>query len=130
MKPTNKVVKPVNANTETVEPPSEGHLFRKRPSFLATGALAYAALHSSVFASSTGTGLPWEGPLQTVTDSLTGPVAIAIGTIAFFVAGGMLIFGSEIGDFAKRVIYAVLAASIMLLGGNLISVLFGGATSI
>lgn len=77
-----------------------------------------------------GGGLPWEGPLQTVTDSLTGPVAFSIGTIAFFVAGGMLIFGSEIGDFAKRVIYAVLAASIMLLGSNLLSILFGGATTI
>lgn len=85
---------------------------------------------SSLLASATGGGLPWEEPLQKVTDSLTGPVAIAIGTIAFFVAGGMLIFGSEIGDFAKRVIYAVLAASIMLLGGTLISTLFGGASLI
>jgi len=77
-----------------------------------------------------GGGLPWEGPLQQVTRSLTGPVAVAIGTVAFFVAGGMLIFGSEIGDFAKRVIYAVLAASLMLLGGNLIGLLFGAGSLI
>ena len=77
-----------------------------------------------------GGALPWEGPLETVTESLTGPVAIAIGTVAFFVAGGMLIFGSEIGDFAKRTIYAVLATSLMLLGGNLINTLFGAGTVI
>ena len=104
----------------------------KRNHALKTAALIFAILPTAAFAGGAGggAGLPWEGPLQTVTDSLTGPVAIAIGTVAFFVAGGMLIFGSEIGDFAKRTIYAVLAASLMLLGGNLITLLFGAGSLI
>ena len=104
----------------------------KRNHALKTAALFFAILPTAAFAGGAGGGggLPWEGPLQQVTDSLTGPVAIAIGTVAFFVAGGMLIFGSEIGDFAKRTIYAVLAASLMLLGGNLISLLFGAGSLI
>jgi len=77
-----------------------------------------------------GGGMPWEGPLQQIVDSLTGPVAFSIGALAFFVAGGMLIFGSEIGDFTKRVLFGVLAASLMILGPNLLQVLFGGGTTI
>ena len=107
-----------------------GELFSKGSKFKGLTVFALALTPMLASASSTATGLPWEGPLQTLTNSLTGPVAIAIGTLAFFVAGGMLIFGSEIGDFAKRMIYAVLAASIMLLGGNIISLLFGGASLI
>lgn len=105
----------------------------KRPlNSLKTAFFLLALSPCTAFAGAAGGAgaLPWEGPLEQVTDSLTGPVAIAIGTIAFFVAGGMLIFGSEIGDFAKRTIYAVLAASLMLLGGNLINTLFGAGTLI
>lgn len=104
----------------------------QRNQTLRAAVLLLALVPCSAFAATTGGGgaLPWEGPLEQVTESLTGPVAIAIGTIAFFVAGGMLIFGSEIGDFAKRTIYAVLAASLMLLGGNLINTLFGAGTLI
>ena len=81
-------------------------------------------------ASTTATGLPWETPLNTIRDSLTGPIAVSLGAIAFFVAGGMLIFGGEIGDFTKRVMYAVLSAAVMLLGGSIISTLFPGSTLI
>ena len=48
--------------------------------------------------------LPWEGPLQTMQNSLTGPVAKAIGIIALAVSGGMLAFGGELSDFTKRII--------------------------
>jgi type IV secretion system protein VirB2 len=104
----------------------------QRNNALRTAAVLIALVPCTAFATGTGgaTALPWEGPLNTVRDSLTGPVAIAIGTVAFFVAGGMLIFGSEIGDFAKRTIYAVLAASLMILGGTLIERLFGAGTLI
>ncbi len=83
-----------------------------------------------LWASSTSTGLPWETPMNTIRDSLTGPVAVSIGAIGFFVAGGLLIFGGEIADFTKRVMYAVLAASVMLLGGTIVSTLFTTATRI
>ena len=83
-----------------------------------------------IWASSTSTGLPWESPINTIRDSLTGPVAVSIGAIGFFVAGGLLIFGGEIADFTKWLMYAVLAASIMLLGGTIVSTLFTTATLI
>lgn len=65
--------------------------------------------------------LPWEGPLQTLQTSLTGPVAKAIGVIALAVAGGMLAFGGELSDFTRRILMVVLALSVMLLANNFMS---------
>ncbi|WP_179958131.1 TrbC/VirB2 family protein [Chitinimonas arctica] len=69
-------------------------------------------------------GLPWEGPLNDLKTSLTGPVAKAIGVIALAVAGGMLAFGGELGDFTKRIMMVVMALSVMLLANNFMS-MFG-----
>ena len=68
--------------------------------------------------------LPWEGPLKQIQDSLTGPVARAIGVVALAASGGMLAFGGELGDFTKRIMMVVLAMSVMLLANNFMS-MFG-----
>jgi type IV secretion system protein VirB2 len=75
-------------------------------------------------ASSGGGGLPWEAPLQQIQQSITGPVAGFIALAAVAVAGGMLIFGGELNDFARRLMYVVLVAGI-LLGATQIVALFG-----
>lgn len=73
-----------------------------------------------------GGGLPWEAPLQQIQQSITGPVAGAIALAAVAVAGGMLIFGGELNDFARRLMYIVLVAGI-LLGATQIVALFGSS---
>ncbi|MBA8908004.1 type IV secretion system protein VirB2 [Aminobacter ciceronei] len=73
-----------------------------------------------------GGGLPWEGPLQQVQQSITGPVAGFIALAAVAIAGGMLIFGGELNDFARRLMYVVLVAGI-LLGATQIVGLFGAS---
>ena len=40
-----------------------------------------------VFAAGAGGGMPWETPLQRLVDSLTGPVAKAIGIVSIFIFG-------------------------------------------
>ena len=75
------------------------------------------------FASSGGS-LPWEGPLQQIQESITGPVAGAIALAAVAIAGGMLIFGGELNDFARRLVYVVLVAGILLGATNIVG-LFG-----
>ena len=82
-----------------------------------------ATLSHPAFASSGGS-LPWEGPLQQIQQSITGPVAGFIALAAVAVAGGMLIFGGELNDFARRLMYVVLVAGI-LLGATQIVALFG-----
>ncbi|TPM98671.1 TrbC/VirB2 family protein [Mesorhizobium sp. B2-1-5] len=77
-----------------------------------------------------GGGLPWEGPLQQIQQSINGPVAGTIALAAVAIAGGMLIFGGELNDFARRLVYVVLVAGI-LLGATQIVGLFGaGGASI
>ncbi len=85
------------------------------------------AVAASISLSSWGVGfaqLPWETPLQTLSTSLTGPVAKAIGVIALAVSGGMLAFGGELSDFTKRIMMVVLALSVMLMASQFMS-MFG-----
>ena len=51
-------------------------------------------------------------------------MAGAIALAAMAIAGGMLIFGGELNDFARRLMYIVLVAGI-LLGASQIVGLFG-----
>lgn len=86
--------------------------------FAASGLFASTALAGS------GGSLPWEGPLEQIQESITGPVAGYIALAAVAIAGGMLIFGGELNDFARRLMYVVLVAGI-LLGATQIVGLFG-----
>lgn len=88
------------------------------------GAALGLILAHPALASSGGGGLPWESPLQQIQQSITGPVAGAIALAAVAIAGGMLIFGGELNDFARRLMYIVLVAGI-LLGATQIVALFG-----
>lgn len=62
--------------------------FRGRWDTLALGAIVVLCLAGPALAGTTsGTAMPWETPLQTVQDSLSGPVAKAIGIIAIVLTG-------------------------------------------
>ena len=86
--------------------------------------LAVAVSLSMSFWGVASAQLPWETPLQTLSTSLTGPVAKAIGVIALAVSGGMLAFGGELSDFTKRIMMVVLALSVMLMASQFMS-MFG-----
>ncbi|THV12854.1 TrbC/VirB2 family protein [Rhizobium rhizophilum] len=94
-----------------------------------TFAILLITATASPAVASSGGGLPWEAPLEQIQQSITGPVAGFIALAAVAVAGGMLIFGGELNDFARRLMYVVLVAGI-LLGASQIVSLFGatGAT--
>ncbi|MGZ2433894.1 type IV secretory pathway VirB2 component (pilin) [Rhizobium pisi] len=98
---------------------------RNKP-FIAIMLLAAPIVLASVAPAlaSSGGGLPWEGPLQQIQESITGPVAGAIALAAVAIAGGMLIFGGELNDFARRLVYVVLVAGILLGATNIVG-LFG-----
>jgi type IV secretion system protein VirB2 len=94
-------------------------------------ALAVMTLIEPAFASSGGGGgLPWEGPLQQIQQSINGPVAGAIALAAVAIGGAMLIFGGELSDFAKRMVYIVLVAGILLGASQIISLFSASGASI
>lgn len=86
--------------------------------------LLSATLVTPALAGSGGGGLPWESPLQQIQQSITGPVAGFIALAAVAIAGGMLIFGGELNDFARRLCYIALVGGV-LLGATQIVALFG-----
>jgi len=73
--------------------------------------LATAALLIAVPAWASGTGMPWETPLQSIVDSVQGPVAKVIGVIIIVITGLTLAFGDTSGGF-RRLIQIVFGLSV------------------
>lgn len=83
-------------------------------------------LSSPVFAS--GASLPWDGPLTTLRNNLTGPFAVVISAVAFVGAGVALAFGGDdLSGISKRLLFVVLAICIVVFGVQFMSAL--GITS-
>ncbi|MEZ0243689.1 MAG: TrbC/VirB2 family protein [Sphingomonas sp.] len=68
-------------------------------------ALAAGPAHAS------GSSMPWESPLQSILESIEGPVAKIIAVIIIIVTGLTLAFGESSGGF-RRLIQIVFGLSI------------------
>jgi type IV secretion system protein VirB2 len=68
-------------------------------------------------ASSSGGGMPWEGPLSQVMNSVTGPVAKALGVIAICALGLGIAF-SEGGSMLRKALSVVLGLTILFSAGS------------
>ncbi len=68
--------------------------------------------------------LPWEGPLQKILESLTGPVARVLGVIAIVIAGFGIAFG-EAGSGVRRLFQVIFGLSIVYSAATLVMSLFG-----
>jgi type IV secretion system protein VirB2 len=74
-------------------------------------ALAAAALLPAVPARAAGSSMPWEAPLQSILESIEGPVAKIVAVIVIIVTGLSLAFGETSGGF-RRLIQIVFGLSI------------------
>ncbi|WP_177161723.1 TrbC/VirB2 family protein [uncultured Fusobacterium sp.] len=79
---------------------------------LATGAMA------------SSTNMPWEGPLDKLLKSLTGPVARTVIILALAGTGGTLAFG-ETPSAIKRMLQIVFGATIIFAAGSWGPTFFG-----
>ena len=70
-----------------------------------------ATLLIATSAHASGTGMPWEAPLQQILDSVQGPVAKIIAVIIIITTGLTLAFGETSGGF-RRLIQIVFGLSI------------------
>jgi type IV secretion system protein TrbC len=85
-------------------------------------------LPAAAHAATGGGGLPWETPLQTLSNSISGPVAYGLSLIGLVVSGGVLIFmGGELNHFARIVVQVVLVISFIIAGKNTMSTFGWGA---
>ena len=76
--------------------------------------IVLAAFHpDAAHATSAGGNLPWDGPLTTLKNDITGPVAFTISLLAMVACGAALVFGGEINEFIRRIIMLVLVAALI-----------------
>ena len=84
--------------------------------------VAVVALHPDIAqASSIGGSLPWDTPLTTLKNDITGPVAFTISLLAMVACGAALVFGGEINEFIRRIIMLVLVCAFIVGVTNLAS---------
>ena len=69
------------------------------------------ALAMSAPAHAGGSSMPWEAPLQSILESIEGPVAKAVAVIIIIVTGLSLAFGDTSGGF-RRLVQIVFGLSI------------------
>jgi type IV secretory pathway VirB2 component (pilin) len=82
------------------------HRLRVAPLALCAGLIA---LQSPAYAS--GSSMPWEAPLQSILESIEGPVAKIVAVIIIIATGLGLAFGDTSGGF-RRLIQIVFGLSI------------------
>jgi type IV secretory pathway VirB2 component (pilin) len=81
--------------------------------------LSLLALAGTAHAATGGAGLPWETPLTTLSNSVTGPLAYAVSLIGIVGAGGILIFaGGHVNEFLRAIFFCVLVISFIIAAKN------------
>ena len=103
-----------------------------RPSakpLLHAAAAAMLLLAIALPAKAAGSNMPWEAPLQSILDSIQGPVAKIVAVIIIIVTGLTLAFGDTSGGF-RRLIQIVFGLSIAFAASSFFLTFFsfsGGA---
>ncbi|MEQ1707150.1 MAG: TrbC/VirB2 family protein [Terricaulis sp.] len=95
-------------------------------SLVRAAAFTFALVSVSSPAFAAGSGMPWEGPLQQIVDSITGPVARAAAVIAIVIAGITIIF-SEGGGGVRKLAFVGLGIAIMFAAVSFFMDFFGFA---
>ena len=75
-----------------------------------------------------GGDMPWEGPLQKIMDSLTGPGARILAVLVIVMAGFGIAFG-ESGSGVRRLLQIVMGLAIVFGAASIVASLFGGDSS-
>ena len=65
--------------------------------------LAFCLFIASGHAHAAGSGMPWEGPLTQILDSIEGPVARIVAVIIITLTGLALAFGETSGGMRKLI---------------------------
>lgn len=86
------------------------HAMRIRCHIATTAALTWVSLTARA-AHASGSSMPWEAPLQSILESIEGPVAKIIAVIIIIMTGLTLAFGDTGGGF-RRLIQIVFGISI------------------
>ncbi|MFT3722137.1 MAG: TrbC/VirB2 family protein [Hyphomonadaceae bacterium] len=93
---------------------------------LASSAIAAALFAGAAHAATGGGGMPWEGPLTAIMDSITGPVARIIAILIIVATGLTLAFG-DVGQGFKKLIQILFGLAITFAAASFFLPLVGGS---
>lgn len=91
----------------------------------ATALLMSGAAH----AATGGGGMPWEGPLTAVMDSITGPVARIVAILIIVATGLTLAFG-DVGQGFKKLLQILFGLAIAFAAASFFLPLVGGGGAV
>lgn len=92
--------------------------------------LILASPTSSFAAVGTGGSLPYEPWLESLRNSVTGPVAFALSMTGIVISGGVLIFGGDLNAFFRTIVFVVLVMALLVGAQNMMTTLFGRGAEI
>ncbi len=84
------------------------------------------------FAQATGVEdqpMPWEGPLQKIMHSISGPVAQTLGVIVIVLAGLGIAFG-ESGSGVRKILMVVCGLAIAFTASSIVASLYNPSTGL
>ncbi|MFC3061632.1 TrbC/VirB2 family protein [Paenirhodobacter populi] len=87
------------------------HAFTIRRHIASAATFGYVSLLLAPAAHASGSSMPWEAPLQSILQSIEGPVAKIVAVIIIIATGLTLAFGDTSGGF-RRLIQIVFGLSI------------------
>ena len=106
----------------------EGALMRLTVRIAGMGAIALL-LSSAAHAATAGGGMPWEGPLTAVMDSITGPVARIVAILIIVATGLTLAFG-DVGQGFKKLLQILFGLAIAFAAASFFLPLVGGGGAV
>ncbi|WP_339058014.1 TrbC/VirB2 family protein [Candidatus Regiella endosymbiont of Tuberolachnus salignus] len=88
------------------------------------------ALASSTGSGTAGGGLPFDGWLDKIRNSVKGPFAFTASIIGLIGAGAALIFGGDMNGFLRTLIFIVLVLCFIVAAEGTLSAITAGGTEI
>jgi type IV secretion system protein VirB2 len=76
-----------------------------------------------------GQPMPWEGPLQKIMSSISGPVAQTLGTIVIVLAGLGIAFG-ESGSGVRKILMVVCGLAIAFTASSIVASLYNPSSGL
>jgi type IV secretory pathway VirB2 component (pilin) len=94
--------------------------------------IAISAFLMAAVANASGAGdqpMPWEGPLQKIMHSISGPVAQTLGVIVIVLAGLGIAFG-ESGSGVRKILMVVCGLAIAFTASSIVASLYNPSSGL
>ena len=112
-----------------MKPQTMTRALMRAASNLTTMGLTALVMTGAAHAATGGGGMPWEGPLTAVMDSITGPVARIVAILIIVATGLTLAFG-DVGQGFKKLLQILFGLAIAFAAASFFLPLVGGGGAV